>query len=218
MPPRLWKKHYITNEKAKASNVLRILQNGALMGYALYSRQFFREGIKAYKILAICAEKKDILKELIDQIIERALKENVDFIHFKESNGKFSEVFIKKGFVSFLESVIMVVLLNPQGFFYSLSEEVDQGKTLKLSIRGLDPVLLRVGEERVMVVSKNKPDFTVTIDIRTFVNLLFGKTSFFRQLLQGRVRVSSLSNLPTAFHFFDLIKQKKWYIPPGDWL
>lgn len=218
MPPRLWNKHYITNEKAEASNVLSILQNGALKGYAIYSRQLFSEEIKGYKILEICAEKKDVLTELIDQIIERALKESVDFVYFRESNGKFSEVFTKKGFSSFLESVIMVVLLNPQEFLSSLSEEVEQGKTLKLLIRGFDPVLLRVGEKGVMVVSKNKPDLTVTINVKTFLNLLSGKTSFFRQLLQRRVRVNSLSNLRTAVHFFNLIKQKKWYIPPGDWL
>ncbi len=218
MPPSLWKVHYMANEKAEAANVLKILQDGTLRGYAIYSQQLFSEGIKAYKILEICAEKRDIFSELLDQIIEHAVKENVDFIYITESNGKFSGNFTEKGFFSFLKSVIMIVLLNPQEFFSSLSEEVDHGETLKLLIKGYDPVLLRVGEKGVMVVSKSEPDLTVTTDSKTFLNLLFGKTSFFRQLLQGKVSISSLSNLPTVVHFFNVIKLKKWYIPPGDWL
>jgi len=206
------------NEKAKATNVLEILEKGTLRGYVIYSQQLLSEGTKAYKILEICAEKRDALTKLLDQLIERAVKENVDFIHFAGSNGKFSQVFGEKGFFSFLRTVIMIVLLNPREFFSSLSEKIDHGKTLKLLIKGFDPILLRVGKKGVMVVSKSKPDLTVTTDGRTFVNLLFGKTSILRQVLRGRVGISSLFNLPVAIHFFNLIKQKEWYIPPGDWI
>lgn len=216
--PSLWKMHYMSDEKTEAVTILKILQNGTLRGYAIYSQLLFSEGIKAYKILDVCAEEKDLLTKLIDRIIECAVKENADFIYFTESSGKCSEALSEKGFFSFLRTVIMVVLLNPQVLFSSLSEEVNQGKTLKLLIRGFDPILLRVGEKGVMVAPKSKPDLTVTTDGRTFVNLLFGKTSFLRQLLKGRVSVSSLFDLPTAVHFFSVIEQKKWYIPPGDWL
>jgi len=198
--------------------VLEIFQNGTLKGYAIYSEELLFDGVKVYRVLEICAESREVFAELINQLIERAVKEEVDFVYTKGIDKKFNDVLTEREFFSFLESTVMVTLLNPYELFSSLSEEVNRGKTLNITIKGFDPILLRVGEKEIMVVAHEKPDLTVTTDSETFVKLLFGKTSFFKQLLKGKIRIDSVSSLPTAMHFFDLIKQKSWYIPLGDWL
>lgn len=210
--------HYIPGEKEEADNVLEIFQNGALKGYAIYSEALLHDGIKVYRILEICAESRDVFAELTNQLVERAVKEEVDFIYVKGSDRKFNEVFTERGFFSFFESVTMITLLNPSELFSSLSEEVNHGKTMNIKIKGFDPILLRVGEKGIMVLANDKPDLTVTTDSKTFVKLLFGKTSFFKQLLKRKIRINPVSGLRTATHFFGLIKQKSWYIPLGDWL
>ena len=209
--------HYIPDEK-EAGNVLEIFQNGALKGYAIYSEELLHDGVKVYRVLEICAESRDVFAELTNQLVERAVKEGVDFIYAKGSDEKFNDVLSERGFFSFFESVVMIALLNPFELFSSLSEEVNQGKTLNIVIKGFDPILLRVGEKGIMVVANEKPDLTVTTDSKTFVKLFFGKTSFFKQLLKGKIRINPVSSLPTAMHFFGLIKQKSCYIPIGDWL
>ena len=214
----LWKTHYILGEKEGAGNVLEIFQNGTLKGYAIYSEELLFDGVKVYRVLEICAESREVFAELINQLVERAVKEEVDFVYAKGIDKKFNDVLTERGFFSFLESVVMVTLLNPFELFSSLSEEVDPGKTLNIVIEGFDPILLRVGEKGIMVVANEKPDLTVTTDSKTFVRLFFGKTSFFKQLVKGKIGINPMSRLPTAMHFFGLIKQKSWYIPIGDWL
>lgn len=213
----LWKRHYIPDEE-EAGNVLDIFQNGSLKGYTIYSEELLHDGVKVYRVLEICAESREVFAELTKQLVERAVKEGVDFVYTKGSDEKFNDVLTERGFFSFFESVAMIALLNPIELFSSLSEEVNQGKTLNIVIKGFDPILLRVGEKGIMVVANEKPDLTVTTDSKTFVKLFFGKTSFFKQLVKGKIGINRMSRLLTAMHFFGLIKQKSWYIPMGDWL
>lgn len=210
--------HYIKGEKEEAGNVLEIFQNGALRGYAIYCEKLLHDGVRVYKILEICAESEQVFAELTNQLIERAVKGDVDFVYAKGIDGKFNDVLAEEGFFSFFESVVMMALLNPFEIFLALSEEVNQGKTLNIVIKGFDPILLRVGEKGVMIVANDKPDLTVTTDSKTFLKLLFGRASFFKQFLKGKIRINSVLSLRTAMHFFELIKQKSWYIPSGDWL
>ena len=207
---------YLPGER-ETSNMIEIVQEGALKGYAVFSELMHGE-VKAYKVLEICAMSGDVFDELINLLIERAVRDKVDFIYTKGSDERFNDILFGKGFFSFLESAVMTVLLNPYELLSSLSEKVNQGKILNIAINGFDPVLLRIGEKGVMVITDGKPDLTVRTDSKTFIKLFFGKTSFSKQLFQGKVRINSLTNLPTAMHFFTVIKQQHLYIPLGDWL
>jgi len=209
--------HYMQSKK-ETSNIVEIFREGVLKGYAIYTDELLHGEVKACKVLEICAESRDVYAELTNLLVERAVKEDVDFVYTKGSDEKFNDVLSEKGFFSFLESVVMTVLLNPYELLSSLSEKVNQGKILNILIEGFDPILLRIGEKGIMVVANGKPDLTVMTDSKTFMKLLFGRASFFKQLLKRKIRISSLTGLSTAKHFFGLIKQKNWYIPSGDWL
>ena len=214
----LWKMHYPLGEKEGLGRTIEVSENGLLKGYAIYSIEHLRGTAKVYRVFEIQAENREIFAELTQQLVERAVQDEVDFIYTKGNYEKFHDVFEERGFISFLESVIMVVLLNPIELFSSISEEVNQGKTLKIVIDGFDPILLRVGEKEIMVVQNDKPNWTVTIDSKTFLKLLFGKTSFLTQFIKGKIKIDSVLGLQTAMHLFGLIRQKSWYIPLGDWL
>lgn len=209
--------HYVPGEKER-SNILEIVQEGDLKGYALYSDEPMHGGTRAYKILEICAVSGDVFGKLVDLLVERAAKDEVDFIYTKGIDEKFNDVLSEKGFFSFLESVVMTVLLNPYELLSSLSGKANQGRILNIAIKGFDPILLRIGARGVAIVKDGKPDLTVRTDSKTFLKLFFGKTSLFRQLVKGKIRIDSLSNLPTAMRFFGLIKQQNLYVPSGDWL
>lgn len=216
--PELWKTHYLFGDETEsANNVLKIVDNGTLMGYAVYSTGTAK-GAKTCRILDICAKEKEVFAKLVNRLVERCIGEDVDFIYFKQAKEKFSDVLRKKGFFTARESVIMVVLLNPVELFSSISEEVKQGKILKLMLTGSSPIALKVGENGVQVVADQMPDLTISTDSKTFLQLLFGKTSILKEILKQKVTMSSIFGLPTAKHFFDLIRQEGWYIPSGDWL
>ena len=114
------------------------------------------------------------------------------------------------------ESAIMIVLLNPKELLLSLSQEIEHGKILKLIVRGFEPVFVKVGKEGVQVLENGQQEFTIRTDSETFIRLLFGKTSFLKEVLRRKV-VTQLRRMPDTIHFFELIKAKEWYIPSGDW-
>lgn len=218
MTPQLWKTHYLFGiEMEEANNVLKVMDNGTLMGYAVFCIDAVK-GAKVCRVLDICAEKKEVFAEMVDRLVERCVREDVDFIYFKQGKERFGDVLHKKGFFTVWESVIMVVLLDPLGLFSSISEEVKQGKILKLILTGFDPIALKIGKNGVQVIADEKPDLTISTDGKMFLKLLFGKTSLLKEVLKQKVTISSILDLPTANHFFSLIEQKGWFIPSGDWL
>lgn len=212
----LWGCHYLAEKELEANTVIRVVENGILRGYAVYSI-FIDDGVRALKILEICADRRATLVELIDYIGERGVKEGVDFILLQRCREPYDDVFDKMGFLTFVTNVIMIVLLNPKELLSSLSEEIERGKILKLIIKGFDPINIRVGKKAIMVVENKRYDLTVQTDSKTFVKLFFGKTSFLKELLKRKIVTDNLFHLPTLSHFFSAIKQKEWYIPPGDW-
>jgi len=216
LTPQHWRILYVP-ETVEKSYLTTIVRNERLKGYATYYLVNF-EQIRAYDIREICAEDQDTLTDLIDQIVKKSAKDNVDFIFVKRCDEPHESVFAKKGFFSFPESVIMIALFNPEELLLALSKQIENGKVLKLLIKGFDPITLRVGEKGIMIVKKEESDLTVSTDDATFLKLFFGKTSFSKEFLRRRVTISNIRNWMTASHFFNAIKQDKWYIPMGDWV
>lgn len=215
----LWAARYLLEEKREEGNIVKIIKNGALEGYAVY--MLLAEGnIKAYRITEICASTKETLDQLIDKIIKRGVESGVDFVFLRKIEEPSDEVYKEKKFVSFVDCVIMAVLLNPHELLLSMSENIDQGKILKLLIKGFDPIMIQIKNGKTKVVKQEKSDLVVAVDSKTFLRLFFGRTSFFKEFLKRRLTVSNafnLFNLLTVIHFFNAIKQERSYIPLGDW-
>lgn len=213
----LWKRHYMPGETAKPNRVLTITENGKLMGYVVYSIAYLGR-TEVCRILDICAKEEKDFRELVSQVIGDCLKENVDFIYLRQCNEIYEGLLDEMGFFPLEQSVIMVVLLDPHELLLSLSEEIDSGKILRLTLEGFQPITIRVGKGAIRVLDTGHPDLAITTDSRTFLKLLFGRTRFWKELLRRKVAICNLLHLRTAIHFFSLIRVEKWYIPQGDWL
>jgi hypothetical protein len=211
----LWKSHYLTSSEANGGNVLTIIENEKLKAYAVFSIQE-AEGARAYKILEICSEGSEALSKLVDLILESAIEHKVDFVFLRESDENHGSTLRRKGFISFVDSTVSLVLLNPKEFLRSVAEDIHEGKIMRLSIKGFSPVDVKVGKTATMLVSGEKPDFVLSIDARMFLRLLFGKSSFFKEYLERNIKVP-IAHWFTAKHFFELVRTKEWYIPSGDW-
>lgn len=216
LTPEHWKVLYVP-ESVEKRNLTTVTKDGELKGYAAYYLINFEEA-RAYDIREICAEDEGVLTQLVDQIVDKSVKDNVDFIFFRRCEDSYKDLYVKKGFLSFFESVIMVALFNPRELLSALSEKTKNGKVLKLLIKGFNPVTVKVGEKGIMVVKEEKPDLIVSSDSKTFLRLFFGRTSFPKEFLRRRVTLSSIFNWTAANRFFNLIKQDKWHIPMGDWV
>jgi len=197
--------------------VISIVENGVLKGYIAFQPSVF-DGVEAYGIEEICADSKVTSAKLIDQLIDRSAKDKIDFVFMKKTAELYDDVLSQKGFVSFVESVIMVVLLNPKELLLALSDESENGKTLELIIKGFDPVKVKIGQKGIKVVEDAVTDFTVSMDSKTFLRLFFGEASFLREFVRRRIRVKGMLNLHVIRRFFNLIRQGKVYIPYGDWV
>jgi hypothetical protein len=216
LTPDHWKALYVPEDVEK-SNLTTVVRNERLKGYAAYYLANFEQN-RAYDVREICAEDQDTLTELIDQIVEKSIEDNADFIFVRRCEEPYENVFAKKGFFSFSESVIMIALFNPEELLLALSRQIENGKVLNLVIKGFDPITVRVGEKGIMVVKQEKSDLTVSTDGKTFLKLFFGRASFLKEFLRKRITIGSILNWTMVHHFFDLIKQDKWYIPMGDWV
>ncbi len=214
--PDLWKRHYIPGGIAKPNKIHVITKNGKLMGYAVYS-QVYHDGTKACRILDICAKEEKNFRDLINQIIKNCIKENVDFIYLTKCDRIYDKVLDDRGFLSVEQSVIMVMLLNPHELFSSLSEKIESGKIFKLIIHGFKPITMRVDKKAINVIGAGNPDLVITTDSETFLRLFFGRTVLWKELLKRKVTISNPLRLPAATHFFNLIRERNWYIPHGDW-
>lgn len=209
----LWESQYI--REPESCNVVKITKDGKLRGYAvcLITND---DQIRVLNIREICADGKATLMKLLDSIVESGLKEEADFILLRRCTEPFGDVFDQKGFLTIMESVVMTVLLNPREILSSLSENLKEGKPLTLRIKGFDPVTVKVGEKGIMLLEDTQPEVNVLTDSVTFLNFLFGKTSFWKELVKRKITFDLL-HLPTVYRFFKSISNKNWYIPTGDW-
>ncbi len=215
--PSLWRSLYEICGEGGATNVVTVKRNGTLRGYAVYST-FVRSQFRALRILDICADSRDTITELIKCIIERGRAEGADFVYVRKAASPEDNIFDQKGFISFVDSIIMVVLLNPYELLRAFSQDVMIGTNLKLNIRGFESVIVKVGKKGIKVVTEEKHKMTVSTDTETFLKLSFGRTTFLKQFLKGKIKVSNLFKLPTAHRLFKEIRQEKWHIPSGDWV
>jgi hypothetical protein len=209
--------HIGNKEKKDDTTIFKILRGGELKGYVIYAQKRY-DVTKAYQILEISAEETSTFTDLINHVIEKGIEEDVDFIYLKENEQKYDNMLKEKGFVFFIESAIMVALLNPHEFFRSISQKTEQGKIVQLNIHGSDPIFLRVGRKVLEVVADEEPNIVITLKGKTFLRLLFGRTTFLREYVNGRTSVNSIFNIRLAHGLFDYIRQDRWYIPLGDWL
>jgi hypothetical protein len=214
--PEHWKALYVP-ESVEKSNLVTVRNNERLTGYAAFYMVNFDQ-VRAYDVREIIAEDENILNQLLDQIAERGMKDNVDFVFLKRCEEPYSKAFARKAFLPFVESVIMIALFDPKQLLSALSEKVENGKVLRLFIKGFDPMDIKIGQNRVMLVNEEKPDLAVSTDHKTFIRLFFARTSFKNGFLARKIKVSSFLDLPTANRFFRIIKQDKWYVPMGDWV
>jgi len=212
----LWKALYEVTREGKPANVITIERNGVLKGYASYL-VFPRGQLTALGILDMNADAEDVLAELVDALIERAKAENVDILYFRKAPSSDDHVFDEKGFLSFVETVIVIALQNPRELLNAFSDSNVTGPCLRLTIKGLEPVNVKVGKQGIKVVLDGNPTLEVFTDDETFLRLFFNQTTILREFLKRKVKVSNVLKLMMAKRFFESIKQKKWYIPFGDW-
>jgi len=216
LTPEHWKVLYVP-ENVEKSNLATVRNDGKLKGYAAFYLVNFDQ-VKAYDVREIIAEDENTLNQLLEQITDKGMKDDVDFIFLKRCEEPYNNVFAKKGFSPFVESVIMIALFDPRQLLSSLSEKVENGKVLRLVMKGFDPIDIKVGEKRMMLVKEEKPDLVVSTDNKTFIRLFFNRTSFLKEFFRRGVTVNSFLGLATASRFFNIAKQAKWYIPMGDWV
>lgn len=216
LTPNLWKTQYQLGKALEANNVIIIRKNNILRGYAICFL-VTRNQIKAYYVQEICSDGKETLVKLLDQIIEKGTKNEVDFIVLRSCGEPFSNLFNEKGFLTTIETTIVMRLLSAKELLLALSNKIEDGKILRLVVEGFDPILAKVGKTEIMLVENEDADLTVSTDSKTFLKLLFGKTSFLKEFLKRRVVISHITHLLTALRFFEIIKNDKWYIPSGDW-
>jgi hypothetical protein len=204
-------------EKVEASHLATVTKDGKLEGYAVFYLVNFDQ-IRAYDVREIIAEDESTLAQLLDQIRDKGMEESIDFIFLKRCEEPYSDLLVKRGFSPFVESVIMTALFDPQKLLSTLSQKTEDGKTLRLDIRGFDLMDIKVGEERIMLTKEEKPNLLVSMDSKTFLRLFFGKSSFMRELIRRKVTISNILGFATASRFFKIIEHDKWYIPMGDWV
>lgn len=214
--PELWKAVYEVDREGKSSNIITVKRNGLLKGYASYLT-FARGQLNALGVLDMNAETEDVLEELTETLIQRAEAEGVDIIYFRKTPEPDDRVLDKKGFSSFVETVIVVKLLDLRELLEAFSDPDASGPCIRLDIKGLEPVALIVGKKGIKLLSETKPELEITAESETFLKLFFNQTSVSREFLGRRLRVNNILKLSIAGRFFNLIKQEKWYIPFGDW-
>ena len=211
----LWESHYVSDKELETNNVITVVENNKLKGYVVYSL-LIEDETKVCRVGEVLADSSATLIELVDRLIEKSMEKGADFIILRRCEEPYNDVFDKKRFLTFAESVIMVVLLDPRELLLSISEKVESGKVLNLVIDGFDPITVMVGKKRIMVVEDQRSGLTVSTDSKTFLRLFFGKTSFLKELFHRKI-VTNPVQLSTVSRFFNIIRVKKWYIPSGDW-
>jgi hypothetical protein len=214
--PELWEVLYEVDRKGKLSNIITVKRNGVLRGYASYLT-FARGQLTALGVLDMNAEGDDVLEELTEALIQRAEAEGVDIVYFRKTPGPDDRVLDKKGFSSFVETVIAIKLLDPRELLKAFSDDDASGPCIRLDIEGFESITATVGKKGIKLLSETKADLELSTDSETFLKLFFNQTSVMREFLRRRLKTSNISKLLVAMRFFNLIKQEKWYLPFGDW-
>lgn len=211
----LWKSHYISERSTEKNHLIELREGETLKGYAILETSLAAQ-YKALIVRELCANGKDAFGQLIDLIIERGVEENADSIIWRQCREPYNQILDEKGFLTSSESVIMIALLNPRELLLPLYSPIDVGRVMKLNIKEFDALTIKVGKNGFALVENDQAKFTLSIDMKTFIRLFFGKTSFLVEFLKRKISVN-IQDLWTAKHFFDLIKNQNWYIPSGDW-
>jgi len=215
LSPDLWSSHYLTLNEIEEDNLIQLRSNSVLKGYAALAYMSIKQN-KALVVREMCADTEETFQQLIDRVIDKGVRRNVDFIVWRKCQETFDDVLEKRGFLTFSESIIMVALLNTKEFLKPFSEDVECGKVARLIIKGLEPVFIRIGKDKFSIIENGREDFTIFINGLTFIKLFFGKSSFFKEWLKRKVKVS-ISHYLAAKHLFEMLKNERWYIPSGDW-
>lgn len=213
LTPEHWNALYVP--QSEKTYFLTVSRDEELVGYVAFCTVDFGE-VRAYDVREICAADESTMAELIDQMIDRSVRDKIDFVFLKTCEEPYNKLLRERGFSSFIESAIMIALLDPRALLLALSEPVDDGPVLKVTISGFDPVLVRVGAGGIALVADKEPDLTISTNSKTWVRLFFGRTSFLRELLRGSITASSLRNLRAASRLFRIVRQNRWYIPMAD--
>lgn len=209
----LW---HVLYEAEDRDDSVRVTKDDRLRGYAAYSI-IAHDEINICEIRDICFEDKAVLQELIDKVVEKASAKGADFVFLRESNGPWDEVFANKGFFSFVESVIMVVFLDPKKLLSAFSDAgTHGGKVIKLAVEDHEPCLVKIGEAG-LEISDKKEDVIISTSPQTFLKIFFGQSSFVKEFLKRKIKVKGIGNIRVAMRFFNLIRQRSWYLPYGDW-
>lgn len=216
LTPKHWDVLYMP-ETVEKHNLATVVNDGELKGYAAYYLTNIEQA-RAYDVREICAADEKTFTQLIDQIVDKSKKDQVDFVLLRSGEDPYKEACIKKGFLSFKESVVLVALLDPEELLSNLSEKIENGKILKLVIKDFVPITIKVGQKGIEVVKEGRPDVIMSTDGKTFLRLFFGRTSLLRMILNGKVSLDNILNWTTAARFFSLVRHSKLHIPMGDWV
>jgi putative sterol carrier protein len=204
-------------KSSETNTLLTAVRNGVLAGYAAICVTSFST-VKACNIKEICAEDSGIFARLIDQIVERSMEHDIDFVFLTTCEKDHEKLLAGKGFSSFVERTIMASLLNAKALLRALSEPSADGKILEVVIRGFEPILVNLDKRTITLVEEGQPDLTISTDSKTWLRVLFGRSSFLKEFFTKRIVISSVMNLLDAIRFFDIIRQNKVYVPEADWV
>jgi len=217
LEPELWKVNYLERPGVEEDGIIKIYRQGELKGYAICSLSELKPDVKRYQVLELCATERDVMNELITRVIADGKEREADFIMLAQCDDLFEDLLAKNEFIDFTGFTVMVTLLNPKELLRAVSAEGITGRILNLEIDRFRPISLVIGEKAIRVIEDRlKADITLSMSDRVFVNILFGRTSFFREFLKGKIRVKNKIHLNVAIRFFNSIRQKKLYMPTGD--
>lgn len=216
LEPIIWESQYLSGPDGGKNEIIQIERQGRLEGFAICGLSKEND-VNMYNIYEICAISEAVFEQLLDLVDRSANEKGADIINAVICMEPYDRIFDRKNYANFGEPVAMIALLDPKILLNSLSNEIVKGRTLGLKIKGFDPITIIVGEDKIAVTGyRNKQDVTISMNSDVFLRLFFGRTTFLREVLKGRVSVKGWLYSGTALKFFQIIKQRKWYIPNGD--
>ncbi len=200
-------------------DVFETAEGDELEGYAICTLEEKREELRTYRIYEICALTDQALLRLLRRIVRRAKRMRADAVEF----GVFGEipsprVFQRVGFSDLESGLVAMALTNPGALLGAHLKDGVTGPVMSFVVRTFDELKLFIGEDGFgPAEERRQPDFSVELDGKTLVNILVGKTSPWKEILLGRVKVSGLRYVATAAKALSWLAQERWYIPRGDW-
>ncbi|MBI2868946.1 MAG: hypothetical protein HYX96_03880 [Chloroflexi bacterium] len=217
LDPAQWKYAYLDRPGLEEGDLVRIEENGVLKGYAIGTLCDYEHGAKMYRVLEICAAERDTLQGLLESITRRAGDRGADFIVIRRCDEPDDDLFRRDGYLSASENSIMVVLLNPRDLLAPFSHSNTRGNVINIKITGFESLSIAVGENSIAVcdgVREQAPSLALSAE--SFLGLFFGKTNLLKEVFKGNVKVN-WRYLPVVARLFNIIRQKRWYVPFGEW-